>query len=150
MIAANQSVWSTAVTRYSISDLSRDFDITPRTLRFYEEKGLLTPARMGQARVYSAADKVRLALILRGKRLGFTLEESCDIIQMYQPDSDNIEQLEKVIDTVRRKKDQLKQQQRDIKSMLKELDVSENSYLIALQELVNQAPGAIKLRKESK
>ncbi|MBT3425869.1 MAG: MerR family DNA-binding transcriptional regulator, partial [Gammaproteobacteria bacterium] len=72
-------------TTYSISELSNEFRITPRTLRFYEEKGLLNPTRNGQTRVYNGSDRVRLELILRGKRLGFSLEESCDIINMYDP-----------------------------------------------------------------
>jgi DNA-binding transcriptional MerR regulator len=61
---------------YTISDLAREFGVTTRTIRHYEEVGLLNPARRGQARVFSAADRTRLKLILRGRRLGFSLEES--------------------------------------------------------------------------
>jgi DNA-binding transcriptional MerR regulator len=74
---------------YSITELATDFDITTRTIRFYEEKGLLNPQRKGQTRIYSAADRIKLKLILRGKRLGLSLEESKDIIEMYQPEHDN-------------------------------------------------------------
>ncbi len=70
---------------HSISELAAELGITTRTIRFYEEKGLLAPSRNGQQRIYSAADRVRLKLILRGKRLGFTLEESRDLIDMYDP-----------------------------------------------------------------
>ena len=67
-------------TTYTISDLAREFDITTRTIRFYEEAGLLDPHREGQQRIYRDADRVKLKLILRGKRLGFSLAESRDII----------------------------------------------------------------------
>lgn len=70
---------------YSIRDLAKDFGVTTRALRFYEERGLLRPQRKGLNRVYDAADKVRLTLILRGKRLGFTLDESAELIAMYDP-----------------------------------------------------------------
>ena len=85
---------------YSIRDLSRDFDVTTRTLRFYEEKGLLEPERLGQKRLYTAADRVRLKLILRGKRLGFSLEESAELIAMYDPESNNAPQLQALIDKI--------------------------------------------------
>ena len=73
---------SVSAVSYSIRDLSRDFGVTTRTLRFYEEKGLLEPQRQGHRRLYSAADRVRLKLILRGKRLGFSLDESAVLIAM--------------------------------------------------------------------
>ena len=120
---------------YSISELSNEFRITPRTLRFYEEKGLLKPTRNGQVRIYSSSDRVRLELILRGKRLGFSLEESCDIINMYDPAGNNRDQLEKVIDTVRLKITRLKQQQHDLKSMLKELNTWEKNYSTTIKTL---------------
>ena len=70
---------------YSIKQLSREFEITPRALRFYEDKGLLTPERKGSTRVYTERDRTRLLLTLRGKRLGFSLEECKEIIDMYDP-----------------------------------------------------------------
>ena len=88
------------VALYSIRDLSRDFDVTTRTLRFYEEKGLLEPERLGQKRLYTAADRVRLKLILRGKRLGFSLDESAELIAMYDPESNNAPQLQALIDKI--------------------------------------------------
>ncbi len=124
---------------YSISELSNEFRITPRTLRFYEEKDLLKPTRNGQVRIYSSSDRVRLELILRGKRLGFSLEESCDIINMYDPTSNNIEQLEKVIETVRLKIARLKQQQHDLRSMLKELNTWEKNYSTAIKALTSNS-----------
>ena len=97
---------------HSISDLSQEFDITTRTLRFYEEKGLISPERQGQNRIYSAADRARLKLILRGKRLGLTLEESSGIIAMYDPQTNNKKQLQTLIHKIREKRHQLEQQQK--------------------------------------
>ena len=77
---------------FSISELAREFDVTTRTIRFYEEKGMLAPERRGQTRIFSHADRVRLELILRGKRIGMSLIESREIIEMYDPASDNSEQ----------------------------------------------------------
>ncbi len=71
---------------YAIRELTQEFEVTARTLRFYEDKGLLTPIRQGVTRIYSEKDRVRLELTLRGKRLGFSLEEIKDIIEMYDPD----------------------------------------------------------------
>ena len=86
------------MAEYSISQLSKEFDVTTRTIRHYEEIGLLSPARRGQTRVYSAADRIRLKLILRGKRLGLSLDDSRDIIDMYEPGKTNVDQLKKLID----------------------------------------------------
>ncbi|MFT5561401.1 MAG: DNA-binding transcriptional MerR regulator, partial [Litorivivens sp.] len=97
------------VNQYSIRDLSQEFGVTTRTLRFYEEKGLLSPARTGQNRVYSAADRARLILILRGKILGLSLEQSADLISMYDPDSNNQKQLEALIDKIHSRRLQLEQ-----------------------------------------
>lgn len=121
-------------THYSISDLSQEFEITTRTLRFYEEKGLLKPKREGQNRVYSPADRIRLRLILRGKRLGFTLEESQGIIDMYDPQTDNKKQLQALIAKIRDKQDTLKQQQDDIQAMLLDLRTWEKRCLASLAD----------------
>lgn len=119
-------------TEYSISDLSSEFDITTRTIRFYEEKGLLTPSRKGSTRVYSAADRIKLKLILRGKRLGFTLEESYSIIDMYDPEHGNTEQLQALIAKIREKRDQLHQQLQDIEGMMLDLRDAEEKCLDAM------------------
>ena len=121
-------------TEYSISDLSAEFDITTRTIRFYEEKGLLTPERKGNARIYSAADRTKLKLILRGKRLGFTLEESSSIIEMYDPDHGNTDQLKSLIAKIREKKAQLEQQLHDIEVMMLDLRDSEEKCLEAMSK----------------
>lgn len=119
---------------YSISDLAGEFDITTRTIRFYEEKGLLTPMRQGQNRVYSPADRTKLKLILRGKRLGLSLEESRDVIDMYAPNRDNSEQLQTLIDKIRDKRLQLRHQLDDIEIMLQDLDDAEARLVEALQD----------------
>lgn len=117
---------------FSISDLSAEFDITTRTIRFYEEKGLLNPRRNGSTRVYSAADRTKLKLILRGKRLGFTLEESRSIIEMYDPEHGNNEQLQSLLAKIREKRAQLEQQLHDIDVMMLDLRDSEDRCLEAM------------------
>lgn len=107
---------------YSISDLAREFDVTTRTIRFYEEKGLVSPRREGQKRLYSAADRVRIKLILRGKRIGMTLEESAEVIDMYDPAHNNEEQLQRLLQTVAERRARLVQQKKDIDDMLNGLD----------------------------
>ncbi|MCH2189829.1 MAG: MerR family DNA-binding transcriptional regulator [Gammaproteobacteria bacterium] len=112
-------------TRYSIRDLADEFDVTTRTLRFYEEKGLLSPKRDNQVRNYSNADRTRLRLILRGKRLGLTLEESSNIILMYDPVNQNTNQLLALIEKIQEKRNQLIEQQKDLELMLQDLDDAE-------------------------
>ncbi|WP_226665244.1 MerR family transcriptional regulator [Microbulbifer aggregans] len=107
---------------YSISELAQEFGITTRTIRFYEDKGLLSPERRGQTRIYKPEDRVRLKLILRGKRLGFSLDESREIIDMYDPAHGNVDQLNRLLDRIDAKRQQLRQQQRDIEKMLAQLD----------------------------
>ncbi len=107
---------------YTISDLAREFGVTTRTIRFYEEKGLVTPRREGQKRLYSPSDRVRIKLILRGKRIGMSLDESVELIDMYDPEHNNSEQLHSLIKRVQEKRERLLQQQRDIDEMLRGLD----------------------------
>jgi len=123
-----------------ISDLAQEFDITTRTIRFYEEKGLLKPARNGGNRLYSPSDRVKLKLILRGKRLGFTLEESREIIEMYDPAQGNTEQLQKMIGVIRDKRRQLEQQLHDLEGMMLDLRDSEERCLQALSEQPDSIP----------
>ena len=119
---------------YSISDLATEFDVTTRTIRFYEEKGLLTPTRNGNNRIYDTADRVKLKLILRGKRLGLTLDESRDIIDMYDPAHGNVDQLQKLIAKFRDKRAQLEQQYHDLELMLLDLRDAEEKCLEALAQ----------------
>ena len=107
---------------HTISELAKEFGVTTRTIRFYEEKGLVSPLREGQKRLYSSADRVRIKLILRGKRIGMTLQECVEFIDMCDPEHNNAEQLHSLIDSVKSRREQLKQQKRDIDEMLAGLD----------------------------
>ena len=112
----------TAQEQFSISELSREFDVTTRAIRFYEDEGLLEPRRQGRQRVYSSRDRVRLKLILRGKRLGFSLSEIGDIIDMYDSEPGEVGQLQYFIEKISVRRKTLKQQRDDIDVTLKELD----------------------------
>lgn len=117
---------------YTISDLAQRFDITTRTIRFYESEGLLSPKREGQKRLYSQKDYTTLKLILRGKRLGWSLAESRDLIQMYKPEQNNQAQYQKVLEKVIESRERLQQQMNDIQVMLLELDEHETRVKEAL------------------
>ena len=113
---------------YSIRDLADEFDITTRTIRFYEAEGMLNPQREGQARIYSAQDRVTLKLILRGKRLGLSLAESRELIDMYRPGLEpeaNRPQLEKLLAVIEQRRNHLRQQLHDIERMMQDLDDAE-------------------------
>ncbi len=111
---------------YTISELASEFGVTTRTIRFYEEKGLISPARVGQKRLYTPADRVRIKLILRGKRIGMTLQECVDFIDMYDPEHNNAEQLHSLIEDVKHRREKLLQQKKDIDAMLAGLDEVQN------------------------
>lgn len=120
---------------YSISDLAAEFNITTRTIRFYEEKNLLNPRREGTRRIYSPADRTRLRLILRGKRLGLSLDESAEIVLMYGSPVNNRKQLEKLVSRIQEKRGELKRQQADLEFMLLDLKGAEEKCLVALEEM---------------
>jgi DNA-binding transcriptional MerR regulator len=121
------------MAEYSISQLSKEFEVTTRTIRHYEELGLLSPARRGQTRVYSPADRTRLKLILRGKRLGLSLDDSREIIDMYEPGKTNIDQLNKLIGAIQTQRHKLNQQLDDISMLLKDLNKAEADCIKALK-----------------
>lgn len=106
---------------YGIAELAREFDVTTRTIRFYEDKGLLKPLRKGQRRVYAPRDRVRLRLIMRGKRLGFSLDEIREMIDLYDVDPSEVTQLRHFLDKIRERKAALARQQRDIAETLAEM-----------------------------
>jgi DNA-binding transcriptional MerR regulator len=117
---------STVSQTYSIQDLSREFQVTPRTLRFYEDKGLLAPHRRGATRVYSDRDRVHLQLTLRGKRLGLSLDECKEIIQLYDPESPgDVRQLVLLFEKIRDHRGRLLEQIRDIEATLRAMDEHE-------------------------
>jgi DNA-binding transcriptional MerR regulator len=106
---------------FTISDLSREFNVTPRTIRHYEAQGLISPERAGQNRIYSKRDRTRLKLSLRGKRLGLSLVEIKELIDMYDTAPDERSQLVKVLDVLAKRKQALLQQREDIEAVLDEL-----------------------------
>ena len=110
---------------YSIGDLSREFDVTPRAIRFYEDQGLLSPRREGQRRVYAPRDRTRLKLTLRGKRLGLTLSEIRELIDMYEPGRDERPQLERFLAVLESHRASLLQQRADIEAQLSEIQTFE-------------------------
>jgi DNA-binding transcriptional MerR regulator len=110
---------------FSISDLAREFDVTPRAIRFYEDQGLLAPRREGQRRIYTPRDRTRLKLTLRGKRLGLTLSEIRELIDMYEPGRDERPQLERFLAVLEAHKASLIQQREDIEAQLSELHAFE-------------------------
>ncbi|RZQ52880.1 MerR family transcriptional regulator [Pseudoalteromonas phenolica] len=120
---------------FSISELAKEFDITTRSIRFYEDQGLISPERNGQTRIYSKRDKVRLKLILRGKRLGFTLAETGRLFELYDADKSSAKQLTTMLALIEEKKADLSQQMDDIKVVLMELVTAERRCHDTLKEL---------------
>lgn len=112
-------------TEFSISELSREFEITPRAIRFYEDQGLISPRREGQRRVYAARDRTRLKLTLRGKRLGLSLSEIRELIDMYEPGRDERPQLERFLAVLQSHRASLLQQRTDIEAQLSEIQTFE-------------------------
>jgi len=110
---------------YSIGELAREFDVTPRAIRFYEDQGLISPRRDGQRRIYTPRDRTRLKLTLRGKRLGLTLSEIRELIDMYEPGRDERPQLERFLSVLEAHKATLLQQRADLEAQLSELQVFE-------------------------
>ena len=107
---------------YSIGDLAREFDVTPRTIRFYEDRSLLSPNRKGQNRIYTARDRTRLKLILRGKRLGFSIIEISEILDLYDAPDGAQSQLQFFVEKIRARRAALQDQARDLAEALSELD----------------------------
>ncbi|USG61786.1 MerR family DNA-binding transcriptional regulator [Sneathiella marina] len=108
--------------RYSIADLAEEFGVTSRTIRFYEDKGLVSPERDGLTRIYSRSDRGRLKIILRGRRLGFSLQEIKKMLDMYSPEGEATDQLNY---TLKKCKDQLSKlvsQREDINEAISELE----------------------------
>ena len=107
---------------FSISELAQEFALTTRAIRFYEDEGLIAPTREGRNRVYSSRERTRLKLILRGKRLGLSLSEIREILDLYETDIDESPQLRKFVEVLERRRALLLQQREDIDAVLAELD----------------------------
>lgn len=131
---------------YSIGEMSRAFDVTPRALRFYEDKGLLSPFRSGAARMYSGRDRARLKLILRGKRVGLTLMEIRELLDLYNaPDGKNA-QMRRTLEKYKSQAEMLVQQRAEIDAALIELHNEVASMEAQLALSADEAPEPVKAR----
>ncbi|MCC0038876.1 MAG: MerR family DNA-binding transcriptional regulator [Brucellaceae bacterium] len=120
---------------YSITELTREFDISTRTLRFYEDEGLVKPVRRGRTRLFKPADRHLIKQIMRGKRLGFSIAEIREIIQMYKEPPGEVGQLKLMIKRIEEKRESLRQKRRDLEETLDELDHAEEACVERLVEL---------------
>ncbi|MBN9038559.1 MAG: MerR family DNA-binding transcriptional regulator [Rhizobiales bacterium] len=120
---------------YSITELTREFDVSTRTLRFYEDEGLIHPVRRGRTRLFRPADRHLVRQIIRGRRLGFSVAEMREIIQMYREPPGEVGQLKLMIRRIQEKRDLLRQKRRDLEETLTELDRSEEACVERLAEL---------------
>lgn len=111
----------TSSTQWTISQLAQEFGITPRTIRFYEDEALIAPERQGRQRVYSARDRARLKLALRGRRLGLSLAEIRDLIDMYESPQDTHRQLEHYLSVLAEHRTMLERKREDIEETLAEI-----------------------------
>lgn len=123
---------------FAISDLAREFGITPRTIRFWEDQGILSPEREGSKRVFTRRDRARLKMALRGKRLGLSLAEIKDLIGMYASTEDETPQLLECLRIMEKRRAALQQQREDIEAMLAEIGQFE---ALCHQELVRRKAG---------
>lgn len=119
---------------FSITELAQELDITTRTIRFYEDRGLLRPARRGQQRIYSRADRTRLKLVLRGKRLGWPLDDIREMIELYDTPGGERRQLEVMLERIAQSRSTLLQQRDDIELALREFDEIEARCRMQLNE----------------
>jgi DNA-binding transcriptional MerR regulator len=123
------------MTQFSITDLAKEFAITTRAIRFYEDEGLIRPRREGQRRIFGSRDRVRLKLILRGRRLGFSLKEIAEIIDLYDREPGEEGQLRHFLEKIKERRALLGQQQEDIAATLRELaEVEENCRRILVEK----------------
>lgn len=120
---------------YTITELTREFDVSTRTLRFYEDEGLIAPLRRGRTRLFRPSDRHLIKQIMRGKRLGFSINEIREIIQMYSTPPGEVGQLKLMITRIEEKRDDLRQKRRDLEETLAELDNAEEACVERLAEL---------------
>ena len=129
---------------YSITDLAEEFGVTSRTIRFYEDKGLVEPERQGLTRIYSRSDRARLKLILRGRRLGFSLQEIKKMIDLYNPEVEPTEQLNYTLQKCEEQLEKLKVQRQDINEAISELEEGISDLKDHLDGQKNSQSGAAK------
>ena len=119
---------------YTVPELAKDLGITPRTIRFYEQKGLVNPQRAGATRIYTRQDRAKLLIILRGKRLGFSLNEIADYLDLYGADPTQAEQIKMLLGRVRERISDLEEQRQALDITLDELRDIEQQSIDALEE----------------
>mgnify|MGYP000036705219 FL=1 len=127
---------------YTITELAAEFEVTLRTIRFYEEQGMILPERVGRSRVYSARDRVRLKLIFRGKRLGLQLAEIREIIELYEYKDNEASQSLKLLGLLTDRKKQLIRQQDDIAQILNEIEQLEQHCREVIDHSLTPSPHA--------
>ena len=120
---------------YTITELTREFGVSTRTLRFYEDEGLISPVRRGRTRLFRPGDRHLIKQIMRGKRLGFSIAEIREIIQMYREEPGEAGQMRAIIARVEEKRAELRQKRKDIEDTLAELDQVEENCVNRLAEL---------------
>ncbi len=120
---------------YTVTELADDLGITPRTIRFYEAKGLLMPQRLGNTRAYTYRERARMLLILRGKRLGFSLADIKEYLDLYEVDMTQASQTRLLLEKVRRRLADLQQQREDLEAAVEELQEVERQAQAALSDL---------------
>jgi DNA-binding transcriptional MerR regulator len=133
-----------AARTFTITELAHEFDVTPRAIRFYEDMGLLEPARDGRNRVYTQRDRTRLKLTLRGKRLGLSLQEVKQLVDMYESPSDTAQQLEAFLGVLQSHRGLLEQQLEDIEVTLGEIAQHEARCQRLLAEAARRRPARAK------
>lgn len=120
---------------YSITELTREFGISTRTLRFYEDEGLIHPMRRGRTRLFRPSDRHLVRQIIRGRRLGFSINEIREIIQIYREPPGEVGQLKLMIARIAEKRETLRQRRRDLEETIDELDTAEEACVERLAEL---------------
>ena len=120
---------------YTITELTREFGVSTRTLRFYEDEGLIHPERRGRTRLFRAADRRLLQEILRGRRIGFTIAEIREIINVYKEPPGELGQLKLMMSRIDEKRNELRQKRKDIDETLDELNNAEEACLTRLAEI---------------
>lgn len=129
-------------TFFTVTELARDLSVTARTIRFYEDKGLLTPRRAGTMRVYTKRDRARMVLILRGKRLGFSLREIKEYLDLYDMDPSQSEQMRMLLKKVQLRLEMLEDQRLALEETIDELKEIEGQTLAALEREAAQKKAA--------
>ena len=135
---------------YTITELAQEFDVTPRAIRFYEDMGLISPARSGRNRVYAQRDRTRLKLTLRGKRLGLSLQEIKQLVDMYDSPSDTAPQLQAFLGVLADHRRLLERQREDLEVTLDEIAQHEaRCRALLAQARAPAAPTATRARRKA-